>query len=132
MNFTLTRNQCGLYGVFGDLKSEDGKATFATLEHSYLCGPGWAPKVAAGTYTCKRYFSPEHGYDVFVLQNVPAFQGQPVTYIELHIGNYLKDSKGCILLGLKKGAGMIEDSRVAFDQFMEIQKGVDSFTLTIV
>jgi hypothetical protein len=133
MNFTLTTNQCGLYGVFGEMKSEDGKFIFATLEHAYPCDSGWAPKVERGkTYECVRYDSPDHGYPVFVLKSVPDFQGQPVTYIEIHIGNYNKDSKGCILLGLKKGTGMIEDSGEAFKQFMELQKDVNSFTLTVV
>jgi hypothetical protein len=133
MNFKLNTLSAGLYGVFGELVSEDGSAKFATLEHSYLVGASWLPKVARGkTYTCVRYNSPDHGYPVFVLQGVPPFQGAPVSYIEIHIGNYCKDSEGCILLGLRKRSGMIEDSRIAFDQFMEIQKDVDSFTLTVV
>ncbi len=29
------------------------------------------------------YYSPEHGYELFVVKGVPDFQGNPVTYIEL-------------------------------------------------
>lgn len=132
MNFSIKRTQYGLYGVFGELKSEDGKTNLYTLEHGYKIGNDWFPKVAAGTYTCKRYDSPDHGYEVFVLEGVPPFQGAPVTFIEIHIGNHTSDSEGCILVGCSRGAGIILDSRIAFENFMEVQKDVDSFTLTIV
>jgi hypothetical protein len=132
MNFTLTRQSCGLYGVFGELVSEDGSKKFVTLEHAFIVNKQYMPKVAAGVYTCQRYYSPKHRYDLFLVKNVPPFQGAFVTYIELHIGNYNTDSDGCILLGLAKGTGMIEDSRDAFWEFMELQKDVENFTLTIV
>lgn len=131
MNYTLTRKQSGSLGIFGELRAQDNSTIFDTLEHAYLVGIEWLAKVAAGTYICTRYYSPDHGYDVFVLRNVPDFEGEAVTYIELHIGNYNKDSKGCILLGLMRTQSMIEYSEKAFDEFMETQNGVDSFTLIV-
>jgi hypothetical protein len=133
MNFTLTTKQSGPNGIFSELRSQDNSIVFDTLEHAYLIGQEWLPKVARGvTYICTRYYSPDHGYNVFVLRSVPIFDGQPVTYIEIHIGNYNKDSKGCILVGLARGPTMIEESETAFKAFMEIQKDVDTFSLTVI
>lgn len=131
MNFSLKRDVKSALGVFGVMKSEDGAHTFQTLEHAYETAPGcFMPKVAPGTYTCKRYTSPEHGV-VFVLVCVPDFQGEPVSYIEIHIGNFQRDSKGCILIAIARGDSMVIESGWAFKMFMELQKDVDCFTLTV-
>jgi Family of unknown function (DUF5675) len=133
VNFTLTRNTAGLYGIFGRLQADDHSWQCLTLEHAYDDGQsGFVPKLAPGTYTCVRYLSPGHGYALFVVKDVPDFQGKSVSFIELHVGNYNTDSKGCILLGYRLGAGCILDSRIAFEAFMDLQKNVDSFTLTVV
>lgn len=137
MNFTLTRQRYSLYGVFGKLVSDDGSSIFATLEHAYpVLGPSagkeWIAKLAPGKYTCHKRKSPHFGYTVFVIENAPPFQGAAVNYIEIHIGNYNNDSEGCILIGVKAGTGMIEDSIPAFHHFMELQKDVDTFELTVV
>jgi hypothetical protein len=132
VNFKLERSKCSADGVFGEITSEDGQHSFFTLEHAYPDGNGgFVPKVAAGTYICTRYASPDHGYEVFVLQNVPDFQGQPVSYIELHIGCFNKDSKGCILLGEIQSDTMILKSQIAFEAFMQIQNEVGSWQLII-
>lgn len=132
MNFTLTRNEAHLYGVFGTMVSDDGLHTFATLEHAYKDGSGFSPKVAAGIYTCERHSPNRLKYETFTLLNVPPFQNAPVSGILIHKGNYNGDSIGCILIGKSKGSCMIEDSRTAFEEFMELQKDLDTFTLTII
>lgn len=133
MDFILKRTDGGLYGIFGTLVSEDGTESFVTLEHAYPDGKGgFVPKLAPGKYTCVRHDPVRLHYVTFMVQGVPPFQGSPVTGILLHIGNYTSDSEGCILIGKDRATGCILDSREAFEKFMEIQKSVDSFSLTVM
>ena len=128
MDAKLTRKSASLYGVLGELVI--GGVKFATLEHAYSEGAAFVPKLAAGTYNCVRRVSPKHG-EIFMVANPPEFEGRPVTYIEIHIGNYNSDSEGCILLGEKQGLGCILESRPAFDAFMALQAGLNAFTLVV-
>lgn len=54
------------------------------------------------------------------LLNVPGFEG-----ILIHIGNYAKDSYGCILLGENKVKGAVVNSTVWFWKFYDILKEAD-------
>jgi hypothetical protein len=127
MNFSLTRSQFGETGIFGQMISEDQCSVFDTLEHAFAQPDGsYAPLIPAGNYTCIRRLSPKFGYDLFWIQNVPGHD-----FVEIHIGNTNKDSLGCILLGHGASGVAILNSRTAFQSFMEVQNGVDSFTLTV-
>lgn len=139
MNFILTRTDFDPDGIFGQLRSEDGESLYYSLEHAYDSQNGigsYAPKVPAGTYLCiKGRHQLEHSpapFTAFELQNVPGH-----TNILIHVGNYNDDSEGCILLGMDiapTGDGsthMLKSSNAAFNQFMDLQKDVDQFTLTI-
>ncbi|MFC0517805.1 DUF5675 family protein [Mucilaginibacter angelicae] len=55
--------------------------------------------IPAGTYNIVKYFSPKHQKYLPLLENVPGFTG-----IEIHVGNYPKDTDGCLLPGKDKGA----------------------------
>jgi len=136
MNLTLERSIFGLYGIFGELVSEDGKFKCFTLEHAYETSKGvYTPKVAAGSYSCirgmHRLKTSREPFPTFSLKNVPPFQERNVTGILFHAGNYNKDSEGCILLGEHIQAGCLINSRKTFACFMEIQEGVESFDLLI-
>ncbi len=148
MDLTLQRSVRGSDGIFGTLVNADETFSCITLEHPYEIPPeyqmngGWTPKLAAGTYTCKRSMHQLEGmpapFETFQVMNVPDFQGQPVTNILLHVGNFCEDSHGCILLGrriaprdLPETGNMITSSKNTFLAFMDLQKGVDSFTLTV-
>jgi hypothetical protein len=134
MNLKLNRTQCSLYGIFGVLYDENMNSIAVTLEHAYVVGNAFVPKLAAGTYTCKRGMHElKNGiqFQTFEIMNVPDFQGNPVTGILFHVGNYNADSEGCILMGTTKLAGCIVDSGVAFTRFINMQKDVDEFTLTV-
>lgn len=48
--------------------------------------------IPTGTYNVVYAFSPKHKRKVPLLENVKGFHG-----IEMHIGNYPKDTEGCIL-----------------------------------
>lgn len=130
----LVRTDRLISGIFGYMSTEDGSFSCYTLEHAYpnAWGTAFSPKLATGIYTCVRYRSPKFGYDVFIVQNVPPFQGNPVSDIEIHKGNYNGLSHGCILLGatIEVGKDLLE-SKIAFDQFMRLMAGVNSFQLSV-
>lgn len=133
MDLKLHRIDYFADGIFGELRQLDGTKVCSTLEHSYDSGHGdgsFIPKIPKGTYVCKRRHSPKFKYDLFELQHVPGHEA-----IEIHIGNYNDDSHGCILVGMdqvKLGKfHMIQHSRAAFQKLMDLQKGVDTFNLTI-
>ncbi len=138
MDLLLIRNSATEDGIFGTLHEATGdcKMIAVTLEHAYDPGFGdgsYAAKILAGTYTCERYLSPKHGYEVFRLLSVPGSD-----YDEIHVGNYNKDSDGCILLGrrvapsdIAESGDMITSSRNTFNAFMDLQRSVDQFVLTI-
>ena len=54
--------------------------------------------IPTGTYNIVKYFSPGHNEYLPLLEHVPGFVG-----IEIHIGNYIKDTDGCLLPGTDKG-----------------------------
>jgi len=141
MNLTLTRTEYDSFGIFGRLTDENGNILAVTLEHGYDIGNGdgsYGPKVADGVYTCLRHAPNRLPYVTFELQNVPDFQGNPVTGILIHIGNYNHDSDGCILVGHgivsdpdRPGTNMITSSAITYNKLMAMLDGLDSFTLTI-
>jgi len=122
-------------GIFGILTDTDGGFVAEILQHAYQQADGsWAPKVPPGTYTCVRGMHLLEGmtapFATFEVTNVPNHSG-----ILFHIGNYNRDSDGCLLIGemLSKNDSfwMILDSRVAFTAFMNMQANVDEFILTV-
>lgn len=127
MDLTLTRINYRLDGIFGKITRDDtGSQLCVSLEHSLDC----LAAVAKGKYVCRRRLSPEFGYDVFQIIDVPGH-----TYIEIHIGCFNADSKGCVLVGesiVKTGpAWMIINSSNTFDKFMLLQSDCDEFNLTV-
>lgn len=137
MDLILRRNLYRPDGIFGDIVDEAGKLVCVSLEHGYPDGKGgFVPKVAADVYNCVRHPPVRLPYETFLLEAVPDFQGKKVTGILFHCGNFNKDSEGCILVGERlatdKGKQIIENSKVAFAKFMNLQKGLQSFNLVVV
>ncbi len=131
MDCALVRTDFRADGIFSELREPSGDLIAITLDHAYPDGLGaWVPKLVDGTYVCKRRLSPEFGYELFQIMDVP-----DCTYIEIHIGNFQSDSKGCVCLGMglgKMGAQqMLTSSRAAFNKFMALQNGCDEFQLTV-
>lgn len=85
-------------------------------------------EVPPGRYQLTKYRSPAHGFDVPLVNNVPGHSG-----IEIHIGNYPKDTKGCLLLATNIGGkDFIQHSGSAihpfYTNFFElIEKGEKCF-----
>lgn len=55
-------------------------------------------------------FSPRYsGKRIPFIHDVPGFQG-----VRIHTGNTSKDSLGCIIVGVRAGAGLVGNSKVTF------------------
>lgn len=127
MNLILTRNDFSPNGIFGSLCDDVGTVLAATLEHSYEC----QSKIKPGSYICRRGMHQlEHMPRPFETFEINGVEGH--TNILFHVGNYDSDSEGCVLLGIRRDGDMILGSKLAFDQFMALQKGLMEFTLTVV
>lgn len=133
MNCTIHRIQFNVNGIYSNLVDDSGNLLSVTLEHAFPNSlGGYDPIIQPGIYTCTRRHSPRFGFDVFQVMNVPGH-----TFVEMHIGNRNSDSDGCVLLGEcgigdGNGFNMVTNSRETFDKFMELQSGVESFTLTVL
>lgn len=127
MDMRLKRDSFETAGIFGKLTSMDESCVVATtLEHAFTYGDGIKAAMAPGVYTCKRRLSPHFGYELFQIMNVPNR-----TFIEIHRGNYNRDSEGCVLLGSARVGDMVARSKEAFDAFMRLQAGLNTFTLVV-
>lgn len=73
--------------------------------------------IKTGTYKAAIYESPKHGRTVILLKDVPGR-----TYIEIHQGNYLKDTEGCILVGKYQKAGAIWHSIATLNKIVKSLK----------
>lgn len=137
----LKRNNSQEGGIFGQLKLAD--QTFTTCEHAFVRytlynnQTQWIPKIAPGTYKCVRgVHRLEHmqsDFITFEITGVSDFQDKPVSGTIFHVGNFNRDSEGCILLGqsVDLSTPMITGSRLAFAEFMHALDGVDNFELVI-
>ncbi len=76
--------------------------------------------IPTGVYKTILYNSPKHG-KVPLLQNVKGFD-----MIEIHAGNFPKDSLGCLLLGSSFGIDVVKNSKntgiyLSFSFFMQLK-----------
>lgn len=135
MDLCLSRNEYEIDGIFGELKDISGRRIAVTLEHAFTDGEkGYYPVVPSGSYDCVRGIHQlEHGpeFETFEVMGIPNHTG-----VLFHVGNYQKDSHGCILLGeeiqMNGKAQMIVNSGKTFEAFMELQTGVNLFKLLIL
>jgi len=76
--------------------------------------------IPEGTYSLSTIHSEHFGCRVLLLANVPDFSN-----VEIHFGNFPKDTHGCILVGEKVDSApdQIDQSRIAFDKIMELAAG---------
>ena len=135
MDLILRRTDYLESGIFGELLKDDNSHFCYTLEHPYDSGNGsYEPKVLEGIYKCVRgqhqLARMSFPFETFEITNVPGH-----TNILFHVGNYNGDSEGCVLLGMNayenNNPALITQSNKAFQKFMDLQKYVDEFTLTV-
>lgn len=79
--------------------------------------------IPAGTYQCKKTFSPRLQYITPEILDVPGHIGE-----RIHIGNEAADTSGCTIVGLTPLVNFLGDSRQAFDALMA--KLPDEFEIT--
>jgi hypothetical protein len=70
--------------------------------------------IPGGKYEVIINHSQRFNKDLPLLLNVPQFEG-----IRIHVGNYPKDTDGCILVGQTRDTDFIGNSRVAFNELFE-------------
>ena len=120
----LERIELNSEGIFSAL-TVSGKV-FYTLEHSYDC----IPKVQPAVYKCVRGTHQLHDgipFETFEITGVEGHSG-----ILFHVGNYNKDSDGCVLVGEKKVGNSVVNSKKAFAEFMNLLVGIDDFELVVI
>lgn len=131
MNLILRRTDYKASGIFSTLENEAGDVLFHTLEHAFKDSSGllYRPKISTGAYECVLgTHKLDHGgpLQTYEVTGVPGHKG-----ILFHVGNYNKDSDGCILVGTAGGDEMISSSKAAFNKFLLMQEG-KNFTLKVI
>ena len=121
MNITLQRLLMNEKGTLGIMMIND-KPLFPTLELPWKNNQRDISCIPAGVYKAVYIFSEKFQKNLFVLQGVP---GRDL--IEIHIGNSVINTHGCILIGMEFSLSefAIVNSQLAFDNFMymTLQKG---------
>lgn len=115
--------------TLGTLRGDDGDESTIVAQTLELPWKDNQPDVScipAGTYECVLKFSPEHNMNLYWITGVPNRAD-----VEIHIGNFPSNTKGCVLLGDTREADAIDNSGDAFHRFMAAMNGAPSFTLTV-
>lgn len=116
--------------TFGRIEDAERKQVCVTLELPWADNAHNESCIPPGVYPAHRYLSPKRGYEVFMLDGVPHRSS-----IELHIGNYVHDTDGCVLLGtafgILNGQHGITGSADAFRKFMNLCAGEQNIVLTV-
>jgi len=115
-------------GTFSVLLLE-GRVFCVALEETQKTTP-YDSSIPAGNYTCERFLSPTKHIEVWELQHV-----QNRTHVQIHAGNTLDDTLGCILLGqyfdkLRDNRAVLNSGKT-FKKFMQVTRNADKLNLTI-
>ena len=128
-NLVLVRFAYFDSGTFGKFYTRDGMMLY-TVERPWLNNARGISCIPTGEYTCKPRYYNRGEYDAVEVCDV---KGR--TYIMFHVGNFVSDSSGCILVN--SGLTCAQDgmrgvsSRIAFRNFMN-DYGDHQFQLSIV
>jgi hypothetical protein len=125
MELTLKRTYFGDNGTYGFLAIGEKAPTFVTLELPWKNNERQISCIPEGTYTLRRFISRKFGR-VWEVTSVPNR-----TAILIHVGNFLSDIQGCILLGKSISEKGIAQSRVAMADFATQTANVNKITLII-
>jgi len=124
----LKRVHTSSVGTFGVvLDGHHGEPFCVSLELPYKNNEPNISCIKSGVYEGVRVKSPRFGDTFEVKGNL---EGR--THILFHCGNSIEDSRGCFLLAENFAPeNRVEQSRVAFNEFMEVTKETDYFILQI-
>lgn len=111
MNLLVTRDTFTAFSVGGQLLI-DGH-NFYTLEPPKRDEKPCA--IPCGTYDVSIRWSGKHQRLIPHVEHVPGFEE-----IEIHVGNFPKDTLACLLVGKTRGTDFVGGSRLAFDVVFRI------------
>lgn len=130
-DLTLKRVDLRPWGTYGVLIGPKGPF-IVTLERPWADNQQRVSSIPKGKYRCQRTISPKFG-ETFEVMGVPNR-----SKILFHVGNTIDDSLGCILTGTTfdpvggtDGKLGVTGSKIAFLEFMDLQRDQPSFWLTI-
>lgn len=118
------------HGVFGELSTDEFKCY--SLENPWKNNEPNISCIPFGLYRIKRD-DYKGRYPNFRIINPPTGR----TNIEMHRGNTIRDTRGCILLGTlyridnQYNKYLIVDSKDAMDLWMNVMNGINEAILTI-
>lgn len=114
--------------TLGTLESADGDFKVFTLERPWMENRPYVSCIPTGKYHAFRSWYNAGDYEVFELADVPGR-----TEILFHVGNYLKNTEGCILVGMgyDRDVPAVWSSRTAFKQLMDYTAGLDGFEISV-
>jgi hypothetical protein len=117
--------------TLGRFLTDKGEEICKTLELPWRNNATGISCIPAGSYTARRRYSPDNQCDVFEIANVDGRQN-----IEIHHGNTVRDTKGCILVGMRfddlMGISAVMNSDVAFARLMTVMRGIDLFPIDVL
>lgn len=82
--------------------------------------------INTGKYVAEYEYSAKFKKHLIELKNVPDHEE-----IKIHAGNYRKDTRGCILVGLRSDVGCVLDSRLAIDILNNMAKNAKNSNVKI-
>ena len=109
--------------TLGTLVFDNGD-TFQTLELPWRDNKPNVSCIPQGYYDVVRHTSPSKG-DCYEVLDVPARE-----HILIHVGNFPTDTQGCILIGVDRKNGAIQQSKLALQMLKLIAP--DGFRLRII
>jgi hypothetical protein len=114
MELRLVRNQYSPASTLGELHV-DGRFECFTLEDRVRSAkvPG-ATAIPPGRYEVSVTWSNRFKRPLPLLMNVPNYDG-----VRIHTGNKAEDTEGCILVGRKRLADFVGESKVAFEPLFQ-------------
>ncbi len=142
LTYTLKRWPSQDFGTFGEWLDETNTQFMVCVERPWLNNQRNVSCIPPGpggdiTYKCVRIQSAEQELetpgspDRFMITGVEGRED-----IEIHVGNFARNSKGCICVGMSFGKLGLDqavlDSKDAFDMFMARMEGIDEFLLRII
>ena len=102
------------HGTHGVIKDEDGSILCYTVERRWLNNQRSTSCIPEGVYECSPYSSPKFP-NCWELHNVPERDK-----ILIHSGNTIKDTEGCILVGLYPSEDGVAMSKKAMAKLHEM------------
>ena len=131
MKLILVRTAYFKSGVWG-VMYRDNFPLCLTLDRPFLVGEDGLTKkniscVPAGTYPIKKVTRHPGRRDAIEVWELEDVESGHRTKIQIHIGNWIKDSLGCILVGIEMSSSegdraMILSSGKAFHRLMDLRE----------